>query len=96
MIVLIACGIKARGMARAATGCSIKTSRHRPPPGRRSAPPDDRLQRAIQYPGHLGSIATLRRTGYPLSRGMTPLAEQRALHRVRDTMFCANGYRFAK
>jgi len=30
------------------------------------------------------------------ARGMTPLAEQRALHRVRDTMFSANGYRFAK
>jgi hypothetical protein len=24
-------------------------SRHRPPPGRRNAPPDDRLQRTIQY-----------------------------------------------
>jgi hypothetical protein len=32
----------------------------------------------------------------PLSRGITPLAEQRALHRVRDTMFSADGYRFAK
>jgi hypothetical protein len=27
---------------------------------------------------------------------MTPLAGRRALHRVRDTMFSANGYRFAK
>ena len=28
--------------------------------------------------------------------GGVPLAEQRALHRARDTMFFANGYRFAK
>ena len=28
--------------------------------------------------------------------GGVPLAEQRALHRIRDTMFFANGYRFAK
>jgi hypothetical protein len=27
---------------------------------------------------------------------MAPLAEWCALHRVRDTMFSANGYRFAK
>jgi hypothetical protein len=27
---------------------------------------------------------------------MTPLAGRRALHRVSDTMFSANGYRFAK
>jgi hypothetical protein len=30
------------------------------------------------------------------ARGMTPLAEPRAMHHVRDTMFSANGYRFAK
>jgi hypothetical protein len=27
---------------------------------------------------------------------VAPLAEWRALHRVRDAMFSANGYRFAK
>jgi hypothetical protein len=30
------------------------------------------------------------------ARGVAPLAERRALRRVRDTMFSANGYRFAK
>jgi hypothetical protein len=30
------------------------------------------------------------------ARGVAPLAEWRALHRVRDAMFSANGYRFAK
>jgi hypothetical protein len=29
--------------------CERFRDRHRPPPGRRSAPPDGRLQRAIQY-----------------------------------------------
>jgi hypothetical protein len=32
----------------------------------------------------------------PKARGMAPLVEQRAWHRVRDTMFSADGYRFAK
>ncbi len=51
------------------------TNRHRPPPGRRNAPPDDRLQRAIQYsetvvvdPRSRGVLDT------PHARGMTAFA----------------------
>src|ERR1700687_2821096 len=41
-------------------------ARHRPPPGRRNAPPDDRLQRAIQYSRDADDgIERPRRTGYP-------------------------------
>jgi hypothetical protein len=47
-------------------------SRHRPPPGRRIAPPDDRLRRAIQYPRAV--VMESRGRGVldtPLSRSMT-------------------------
>jgi bacterioferritin len=38
---------------------------HHPPPGRRNAPPDDRLQRVIQYSRDVsGRAERLRRTGY--------------------------------
>src|SRR6266436_2815868 len=43
---------------------------HRPPPGRRIAPPDDRLQRAIQYSTSVrGRVERSRRTGYPAFTG---------------------------
>jgi hypothetical protein len=41
-------------------------NRRRPPPGRRIAPPDDRLQRAIQYSRDADDgVERPRRTGYP-------------------------------
>jgi hypothetical protein len=51
---------------------NAKFSGHRPPPGRRSAPPDDRLQRAIQYSEP--SAIELKSRGVldtPHARGMT-------------------------
>src|SRR5260370_36629096 len=51
------------------------TSRRRSPPGRRIAPPDDRLQRAIQYSE--ASIMESKGHGLldtSLARGMTALA----------------------
>jgi hypothetical protein len=36
-------------LAMTAEGLHHTLTRHRPPPGRREAPPDDRLRRAIQY-----------------------------------------------
>jgi hypothetical protein len=49
--------------------------RHRPPPGRRKAPPDDRLQRTIQY----SETLVIERKGCgvrdaPHARGMTVTA----------------------
>jgi hypothetical protein len=56
----------------AAKLCRDPPTRHRPPPGRRIAPPDDRLQRTIQYsealliePRSHGVLDT------PHARGMT-------------------------
>src|ERR1700680_2941028 len=47
---------------------------HHPPPGRRGAPPDDRLQRVIQYSG--APVTESKSCGVrdtPLSRSMTAL-----------------------
>jgi hypothetical protein len=46
-----ASGASRRGVAKARlmSTSAPHPQRHRPPPGRRVAPPDDRLQRAIQY-----------------------------------------------
>jgi hypothetical protein len=40
-------GAPRRGIAK--LRLQTTSGRHRPPPGRRNAPPDDRLHRAIQY-----------------------------------------------
>jgi hypothetical protein len=49
-------------------------NRRRPPPGRRIAPPDDRLQRAIQYSRDADDgVERPRRTGYPACAGVTAL-----------------------
>jgi hypothetical protein len=51
---------------REAVSANELLSRHRPPPGRRIAPPDDRLQRTIQYSRDVSDRAEKpRRTGYP-------------------------------
>ena len=50
---------------------SQTASCHHPPPGRRNAPPDDRLQRVIQYSRDgRDSTERPRRTGYPAFRGV--------------------------
>jgi hypothetical protein len=63
-----------RGCASDEYKCANTISRHRPPPGRRIAPPDDRLRRAIQYSET--PMMESRGRGVldtPLSRSMTAL-----------------------
>jgi len=62
-------------LAMTVSGRACHTSnRHRPPPGRRIAPPDDRLRRAIQYSET--SVMESKSCGVPdtpHARGMTAL-----------------------
>src|ERR1700737_5567590 len=54
--------------------CPMNISCHRPPPGRRNAPPDDRLRRAIPYPRDASDRAERgRRFGYPAWGGKNAL-----------------------
>jgi hypothetical protein len=69
-------------------GCASNLSCHRPPPGRRDAPPDDRLQRVIQYAAASRLITSASGIlDHPLSRVTTAVIAGRS---------CRNGYRFAK
>jgi hypothetical protein len=64
--------------AAATPGC------HHPPPGRRNAPPDDRLQRMIQYSRDASDgIERPRRTGYPAFAGYDDLLRSGRSHRAR-------------
>jgi hypothetical protein len=57
-------------LAMTAEGLRLTLTRHHPPPGRRDAPPDDRLRRATQYSRHANAgIDRPRPTGSPGQAG---------------------------